>query len=59
MSEKFQFIWKFVENKSNIDRLVITISKVAKIKFLTDEEVACEIEDDPKEIVKLLICTAM
>ena len=59
MSEKFQFIWKFVENKSNIDRLVITISKVAKIKFLTDEEVACEIEDDPKESVKLLICTAM
>ena len=59
MSEKFQFIWKFVENKSNIERLVITISKVAKIKFLTDEEVACEIEDDAKESVKLLICTAM
>ena len=27
--------------------IVITLSKVAAIKFLTEEGLACEIEDDP------------
>ena len=30
-----------------MDGFVITLSKVATIKFLTEEGLACEIEDDP------------
>ena len=35
--------------------IVITLSKVAAMKFLTEEGVACEIEDDPDTISKYLI----
>ena len=36
-----------MENKSYSDVFVIAISKAAEIKFLTEEEVASESEDDP------------
>ena len=38
--------------------IVITLSKVAAIKFLTEEGVACEIEDDPWYNVEILNCAA-
>ena len=34
--------------------IVITSSKVAAMKFLTEEGVACEIEDDPGYHVEIL-----
>ena len=36
----------------------ITLSKVAAIKFLTEEGVACEIEDDPRYNVEILNFTS-
>ena len=38
--------------------IIITLSKVAAIKFLTEEGVACEIEDDPWYNVERLNCAA-
>ena len=35
------------KQKLYIDGFVIAISKMAEIKFLTEEELAYEIEDDP------------
>ena len=40
-------LFSFPELKTLFMYYCITLSKVAAIKFLTEEGVACEIEDDP------------